>query len=69
MIGKYKFRIIAQDDSNVTIWATTQEEAANEWQKKFTGQTFKEILPNKEFLKKYKVKKVKEVTNVEQPAS
>lgn len=56
MIGKFKFRIIAQDDSNVIIWAKTQEEAAEEWKKKFTGQTFKEVLSNKEFLKKYKVK-------------
>ena len=38
MIGKFKFRIIAQDDSNVIIWAKTQEEAAEEWKKKFTGQ-------------------------------
>lgn len=67
MIGKFKFVIIAKSEPNV-IWEKNVETARTEFEKRNPGVLIQEVLTNKEYLKKGKVKKVKKAVKVEASA-
>ncbi|HLD91356.1 MAG TPA: hypothetical protein VI911_10125 [Patescibacteria group bacterium] len=54
MIGKHKYVVIAQDNTQGIVWEKTQEAAGKVFEAKNSGKIVKEILPNKEYLLRVK---------------
>ena len=67
MIGKHKFVVITDRDP-IVIWEKSIETARTEFQKKEPEIPIVEILTNKEYLKKSKVRKPKKAVTVEATA-
>ena len=60
MIGKFKFVAFIEGQPDETIWEKDIDTARTALGEKFPGKTIKEILPNKEYLKR--VKKLERAT-------